>query len=407
MLKHQVLSFFKVAAITVCVFLTACQTERVEINPEDAPNNDDNDTFLTAVEITFDGRIDLDNLANYANQDIPNYIDEDNTEGNEITDAEATLGRVLFYDRNLSIDNTISCASCHQQSLAFSDPNQASTGVNGTTGRHSMRLVNARFSAEDNFFWDERAESLEEQTTQPIQDHVEMGFSGQDGGPDLDDLLEKLEGIDYYQELFRFVYGDLTVTEERIQNSIAQFIRSIQSFDSKYDEGRSQVQNNNNPFPNFTQEENSGKMLYMQNPQFNNNGVRIGGGLGCQRCHRAPEFDIVPNSRNNGVIGTITGVGNDLQVERSPSLRDLVNPEGIPNGPFMHTGNFNSIEAVLNHYNQINGQGNNNLDQRLRPNGNPQNLALTADERAAVIAFLETLTGSNIYTDPKWSDPFE
>ena len=78
----------------------------------------------------------------------------------------------LFYDKNLSIDNSISCASCHQQAAAFGDLATVSTGVDGVTGRHSMRLAYARFGNEDRFFWDERAPSLEAQTTQPIQDHV-------------------------------------------------------------------------------------------------------------------------------------------------------------------------------------------------------------------------------------------
>ena len=131
--------------------------------------------------------LDLGNLFNYENQAVPSYITEDNTAGNVITDEGATLGRVLFYDKNLSSNRTIACASCHIQEFAFSDTAVASQGVNGTTGRHSMRLVNSRFSEEERFFWDERASSLEVQTTMPIQDHAEMGFSGTNGDPDLND----------------------------------------------------------------------------------------------------------------------------------------------------------------------------------------------------------------------------
>ena len=205
-----------------------------------------------------EGVIDLVNPANYATQPIPNYINRDNTPGNNpITDLGATLGRVLFYDKRLSRNDTISCASCHQQERAFSDLSVASTGVAGTTGRHSMRLVNARFSAEEHFFWDERAPTLEAQTTQPIQDHVEMGFSGTDGDPGFSDLVDKLEVIELYQVLFKGVYGDATITEARIQSAIAQFVRSIQSFDSRYDEGRAAVGADGPPFPNFTASENN------------------------------------------------------------------------------------------------------------------------------------------------------
>jgi len=97
--------------------------------------------------------LDLGNLANYANQPVPSYITKGNMPAhNPLTDAGATLGRVLFYDTRLSSDNTISCASCHLQELAFGDSAQASTGVNGTTARHSTRLINMRFATEVRFF---------------------------------------------------------------------------------------------------------------------------------------------------------------------------------------------------------------------------------------------------------------
>jgi len=185
----------------------------------------------------------FDALPNYANQTIPDYITRDNTTNNPITDNGAMLGRVLFYDKNLSFDNTIACVSCHKQTLAFGDDASQSVGVAGVTGRHSMRLANSRFSDEDHFFWDERANTLEEQTTMPIQDHIEMGFSGENGDPDFNDLITKLENITYYPELFNRAFGSTAITETRMQNALAQFIRSIQSFDSRYDVGRAQVAN--------------------------------------------------------------------------------------------------------------------------------------------------------------------
>ncbi|MEO1253312.1 MAG: cytochrome c peroxidase [Bacteroidota bacterium] len=381
------------------VILLACKND----NTNETSVNIDQDDILSI----FDGSIDLNNLPNYANQEIPDYINKDNTTNNEITDEGAVLGRVLFYDKNLSIDNSISCASCHQQAFAFSDKDVASTGVNGTTGRHSMRLINARFADEENFFWDERANTLEEQTTQPIQDHVEMGFSGNDGSQSIDDLCDKLESIDYYNELFDFVYGDTQVTEARIQNALGQFIRSIQSFDSKYDVGRAQVNNNNNDFPNFTNEENEGKQLFMDRPNFNNNGIRVGGGLGCNGCHRAPEFDIDPNSGNNGIIESLANENDlDTEITRSPTLRDLFNNSGEANGPMMHTGFTENLSEVLDHYDQIGSTGN-GLDRRLSPAGNPQNLSMTQEEKDAVIAFILTLSGIEVYMNEKWSDPFD
>lgn len=347
------------------------------------------------------GVLDLTQLANYANQPVPDYILRDNTPGapnpNPITDAGATLGRVLFYDKRLSRNTTISCASCHQQAHAFGDAAVASTGVAGQTGRHSMRLVNSRFSAERRFFWDERAATLEQQTTQPIQDHVEMGFSGTEGDPAFADLVARLSAIEEYRVLFDFAFGSTTIDETRIRRALAQFVRSIQSFDSKYDIGRAQVANNNDPFPNFTTQENNGKTLFATPPNQ--------GGAGCAGCHRPPEFDIDPNSLNNGVIAVIAG-GTDLTNTRSPSLRDLTrpdpaNPNGSPNGPFMHDGSLADLADVISHY--IAPPDNTNLDPRLR---RPP-LNLSAAQRANLVAFLRTLSGSGLYTDPKWSDPFD
>lgn len=363
-----------------------------------------------AIKAAFGTNIDPNNLANYANQPRPAYLNpvKDNTGANPITNSKATLGRVLFYDKNLSIDNTISCASCHKQQFAFSDTAIASKGVQGgLTGRHSMRLINSRFAAETKFFWDERAATLEIQTTKPIQDHAEMGFSGQGGRPGITDLLAKLGGIGYYKELFKFVYGDNTVTEARLQECLAQFVRSIQSFDSKYDAGRALVPNDGAPFPNFTAQENQGKQLFLTPPVFGPGGVRTGGGVGCNGCHNAPEFDIDPNSRNNGIIGKIGVPGIDITVTRAPTLRDLVNSTGIQNGPLMHTGNLATLQNAVGHYGNINlAPGNTNLDPRLRPGGVGQQLNYNAGEINALIAFLRTLGGTNVYTDSKWSNPF-
>ncbi|HLP37988.1 cytochrome-c peroxidase [Lacibacter sp.] len=361
-----------------------------------------------AIKAAFGNRIDPSNLANYANQTKPAYITKDNAGANAISNSKATVGRVLFYDNNLSIDNSINCGSCHKQSFAFSDTALASRGVaGGLTGRHSMRLINSRFAVETKFFWDERALTLEAQTTQPIKDHAEMGFSGQNGRPAFSNLLSKLQAIGYYKELFTIAYGTETITEARIQECLSQFIRSIQSFDSKYDAGRALVNNDNQPFPNFTAQENDGKALFLTPPVFDATGNRITGGLGCQGCHAAPEFDIAPNSGNNGIIGVLNGNGIDINNTRAPSLRDLVNRNGEPNGPMMHTGGITTLQAVIGHYGTINlAPGNNRLDPKLRPNGFGQQLHLTAAEVNATMAFLRTLTGTNVYTDAKWSNPF-
>ena len=355
----------------------------------------------------FGTNINLNALDNYARQTVPNYIQKNNFNMN-LSDAKAMLGRVLFYDNKLSIDSSVSCATCHQQQFAFSDTSSPSKGVkNGLTGRQSMRLVNVRYAVESKFFWDERAASLEQQTTQPIKDHAEMGFSGIDGRPEFNQLMSNLSNTNYYQELFKFVYGDATISETRIQESLSHFIRSIQSFDSKYDIGRAMVNNNNQNFPNYTPQENMGKNLFNTPPVFDANSNRISGGLGCNGCHNAPEFDIDPNTGNNGIVGKLNATGIDITNTRAPTLRDLVNPSGVPNTPMMHTGIIKTLQAAIGHYGTINlAPGNNRLDPRLRPNGIGQKLNLTATEVNAVIAFLKTLSGTALYQDKKWSDPF-
>jgi cytochrome c peroxidase len=359
------------------------------------------------VTATFGSKLNLNNLYNYANQTIPTYITKNNVGGNPITDKGATLGRVLFYDKNLSSNNAISCSTCHNQAKGFADVNTASIGINGTTTRHSMRLINTRFANETKFFWDERATSLENQTTQPIQNHIEMGYSGTNGDGTMATVIAKLQNIGYYKELFQFVYGSEVITETKIQLALAQFVRSIQSFDSRYDVGRALAANDGQNFTNFTPQENQGKNLYLTPPIFDASSNRTGGGIGCATCHAAPEFDIDPNSRNNGIIGNLGLPGIDITNTRAPSLRDLVDQAGNPNGPMMHTGVFTTLNTVIGHYGNINiAPGNTNLDPRLRPNGIGQKLNVNATEVQAVIAFLKTLSGNTVYTDPKWSSPF-
>ncbi|NIJ45525.1 cytochrome c peroxidase [Wenyingzhuangia heitensis] len=375
-------------------------------------------------------KIDLTNLLNYENQNIPNYIIKDNTPvNNSITNAGATLGRVLFYDKKLSSNNTISCASCHQQEFAFSDRAQFSQGVNGQTLRHSTRLINARFSDEVNFFWDERASSLEMQATMPIKDHSEMGFSGLNGAPNFQDLIIKLSATTYYPILFKKVYDDVAITEERMGKALSQFIRSIQSFDSKYDIGLAQVNSHTDDFPNFTTEENKGKRLFTEDFKYVIESVtiekfggdltvvaahRISGGLNCASCHRAPEFDIDPLSLNNGFDRPLNGnslLERDFTVTRSPTLRDLIRPNGELNelnSPMFHAGTTNDLlGGIIANYNFKDiHTDNHNLDARLTPEGYPQFLDMNTEERNQLMAFLNTLTGSDAYINTKWSNPF-
>jgi cytochrome c peroxidase len=161
------------------------------------------------------------------------------------------------------------------------------------------------------------------------------------------------------------------------------------------------VSNVNAPFPNYTSQENLGKQLFLAPP---NNG-----GAGCAGCHAPPEFDIDPNTLNNGIIGVVGAISEiDLFNTRAPSLRDIVNPDGGLNGPLMHDGSLTTLIEVINHYNEIpDNSANTNLDNRLKPGGNTQMLNLSTAEKEAIVAFLETLTGIDVYTNEKWSNPFD
>lgn len=392
--------------------------------------------MLTLFAIVFMSMvIDLNNLFNYENQNIPSYITKDNTPlDNPISDEGATLGRVLFYDKNLSTDNTISCGSCHKQEFAFSDDNQFSTGVNGSTRRHSMRLINMRFAEDTLVRWDRTANSLEQQMTIPVKDLDEMGYSGTAGEPSFNDLINKLDTLPYYKPLFNATFGDTLITEERIQKALAQFVRSIQSFDSKYDMGRAQVNSDLDDFPNFTNQENFGKSLFMENFNYeivnvidstgmgpNQNfqeytvAQRISGGFNCASCHRPPEFDIDPASLNNGIItgNPAAGIPFDVSITRSPTLRDLIQANNITNGPMFHSGEAVGFAFINAHYEfKALDPNNTNLDPRLAPEGYPQFLGtaatgMTEPEVIAMVTFIRTLAGQDVYTNEKWSDPFD
>lgn len=393
----------------------------VTVQASDPSGGNVSDSFTLSVGIkqdailsTFGANIDLSTLANFAGQTVPNYIGPALVNGNAVTDAGATLGRVLFYDVNLSIDNSVSCSSCHAQANGFSDLATVSNGVGGgVTGRHSMRLINGGFGHVGNGggattqFWDQRAATHEDQETQPIQDANEHGFSGQNGAPDFADLITKMEGLAYYEELFRFNYLDADITEARIGQSLAQFTKSIQSFDTRFDVGRAATGNDNDPFANFTAQENQGKANFRG----------AGTGLNCAACHQLPEFTIQTgnNRGHNGVVGVASDpLSFDFTNTRAPTLRDLVNSSGTLNGPLMHDGSLTTVRAMLDHYSNIPTPGSepartdflNSLDPRLRQGNAARQFNLTDANKDAIEAFLLTLSGTTVYTDPKWSDPF-
>jgi cytochrome c peroxidase len=328
---------------------------------------------------------------------VPAVLALDDTPGNNpTTDAGVTLGRVLFYDTNLSKTRTVSCSSCHQQAHGFSDPQRFSTGFAGGQGtRHAPGLSNSRFNPGGKVFWDERVTSLEDQALRPIQDAVEMGLT-------LPELESRVAALSYYPALFTAAFGDPSVNSTRIAKAIAQFDRALVSYRSRYDVGRAQVTNPGLPFPNFTDQENRGKTLFLTPPPQ--------GGANCIACHRTEAFLNDQGPINNGLNAdstadpgafAITGNPQQLGTFRFPSLRDVAT-----RAPFMHDGRFATLNDVVDFYDH-GVQNNPNLDQRLRgPGGQPLRLNLNNNDKAALVAFLNTLTDTQLISDPHLSDPF-
>jgi cytochrome c peroxidase len=340
--------------------------------------------------------LDLASLPDYTPV-LPAYYDAavlatDNTPAGETpSNVIATLGRVLFYDKRLSVNNTVACASCHQQAQGFSDGARFSVGfAGGPTTAHSMRLGNVRYWRPGTMFWDRRAQTLQAQATQPIQHPVEMGFDAANGG--LAALFAKMRTLPYYPELFSAAFGDDAISEDRIQRALAQFQRGMVSTASRWDTGFAQVFNPAAPggglnaeLPNLSAEENRGRQLFMGGP----------GGANCAACHQPPTFSLAANSRSNGLDA------GETILFKSPSLKNV----GLSTA-FMHDGRFASLDQVVEHYNS-GVQDGPALDNRLRgPNGQPRLLNLSDADKAALAAFLRTLTDTALIADPRFADPF-
>jgi cytochrome c peroxidase len=342
--------------------------------------------------------IDLAAPANYAAPTLPAYYDNtvaqlDNTPaGNPITNPVATVGRVLFYDRALSVNDTTSCATCHQQALGFDDNERFSEGFAGGqfTGAHAMRLGNMRYWEPGTMFWDRRAASVEAQATAPILNEVEMGWVNNGGLPA---LITKMQGRDYYPALFTWAFGDETITQARIERALAQFQRAMISSDSRWDRAYAQVfapgqpgRGLDQPLPGFSASENRGRQLFIDPPGQ--------GGAGCAACHVPPTFALAAGSRSNGLDA------GETVVFRSPSLKSVGRSRF-----FMHDGRFTTLLQVVEHYN--NGvQAGPALDNRLTRNGLPQRLNLSPADRQALVDFMLTLDDPTLAADPRFSNPF-
>jgi len=318
-----------------------------------------------------------------------------------ITDAGATLGRVLFYDKILSIDNTVSCGSCHHQSSGFSDQGKVSQGIDGqTTDRNAPSISNLY---DDNLlFWDGRSTTIKDLVLQPVRNHKEMGMEN------MDFLVSKIKAAPYYEDLFTKAYGSKEVTSDKIADAMTQFIQSMIGCDSDMDRN---------------QATGTGLSPLAQE------GMNIFFGKGtCYNCHSGPDFNdrggffvdpiFPPNGGGFGWSKDIADIGLDevytdvgmgvfdqalVGVFKIPSLRNVA-----MTAPYMHDGRFATLEEVVDHYNS-GIKRSPNLDNVFKSwdTGDAIKLGLTDAEKSALVAFLHSLTDDQYMQDERFSDPFK
>lgn len=294
--------------------------------------------------------------------------------GNPLSRAGFELGRALFYEPKLSRDDSIACANCHQQFVAFANAgHRLSHGVNNALGtRNAPALFNLAW--QPSFMWDGGVHPLEVQPLGPISNPVEMAET-------LAGVVRKLQDDPRYPPRFAAAFGSPRIDGQHVLLALTQFVATLQSADSPYDRylaGRAR----------FNAQEQRGLAVFRAQ---------------CASCHREPLFSDY-SFRNNGLDAEprdpgrahITERAEDRGLFRVPSLRNIA-----VSGPYMHDGRFETLDAVLAHY----AEGivsSATLDPALR-----QGLKLDAADRAALRAFLDTLTDERFLHDPRFADPGE
>lgn len=287
---------------------------------------------------------------------------------NPPTRAKIELGRQLYFDKRLSRDNTISCASCHDPTKGYSNGARFATGVGGKVGgRNSPTVINAAYY--DSQFWDGRAPSLEAQALGPIQNPIEMNLT-------LKEVVQKLDAIEGYRKQFQAVFGT-GVTADGIAKAIATFERTILSGNAPYDQFQAGKKTALSPSAQ------QGMKLFF-------------GKAHCSACHSGPNF--TDNSFHNIGVGIgkdgkprdvgryqVSKLPEDTGAFKTPTLREIART-----APYMHDGSLKTLEEVIEHYNK-GGVKNPQLDEEIFP------LNLTAAEKKDLLTFLKEGLSSSHY----------
>jgi cytochrome c peroxidase len=302
---------------------------------------------------------------------------------------QSELGRVLFYDAHLSVNNSISCASCHKQAFGFSDNVAHSRGFqNAETGRNSPPIQN--LASVSDLFWDGRETDLTNMVLKPVFNHVEMGMT------DADAMVDRVRNLPYYAELFTAANGSPEVTAIKIAEAIRSFVLNFNSGSTRFDAEE-------HGFLNFTALETQGKQLFFTKYE-------------CNSCHQVTSVSGygIPTANGGGFLNigldvnytdngraNFTGNPADIGKFKIPSLRNVA-----LTAPYMHDGRFATLEEVIEHYSH-GIQNHPNLDPRLKgTDGNAMRLNITDTEKQALVAFLNTLTDYSMVTNRDFASPF-
>jgi|TARA_R110000737_G_scaffold351103_1_gene392224 cytochrome c peroxidase len=309
---------------------------------------------------------------------------------NPLTEAKVQLGRMLFYSKKLSGDGTMACAGCHKQENAFSDIDQFSTGIQGLKGgRQAMAIVNMAWNT-NQFFWDGRANLLRDQSLLPIQDPLEMHET-------LPNVVSKLKGDTEMKVQFIKAFGSREITTEKISLALEAFMNTLVSGNSKYDQFLAGT-------ATLSASELRGKDLFFDeyNPGFPNLS-----GADCAHCHSGSNFendqymnnglDLEANIMDNGRMKA-TMNSADKGKFKVPTLRNVE-----VTFPYMHDGRFNTLEEVVDHYNN-DIRTSNTLDPALQATQST-GLMLTSQDKIDLVNFLKTLTDNSFLTNPAYKDP--